>query len=57
MLQHVAPDYDRLPLLNKLEAFELACRQTDGKDLSRVLWLRSQSSEVWLERRTNYTRR
>eukprot|EP00953_Heterococcus_sp_UTEX-ZZ885_P007651 4616-Heterococcus_DN1.PRE.2 len=56
MLQHVAPDYDRLPLLNKLEAFELACRQTDGKDLSRVLWLRSQSSEVWLERRTNYTR-
>ena len=27
-----------------------------GEDLHRVLWLKSRSSEVWLERRTHYTR-
>src|SRR6185437_13834181 len=27
-----------------------------GQDLYRVLWLKSKSSEAWLERRTNYTR-
>ena len=26
------------------------------QDLARVSWLKSQNSEVWLERRTNYTR-
>ncbi len=27
-----------------------------GEDLHKVLWLKSRNSEVWLERRTNYTR-
>ena len=27
-----------------------------GDDLHRVLWLKSRNSEIWLERRTNYTR-
>lgn len=27
-----------------------------GKDLQKILWLQSGTSEVWLERRTNYTR-
>ena len=27
-----------------------------GEDLHKVLWLKSRSSEVWLERRTHYTR-
>ncbi|KAK7269544.1 hypothetical protein RIF29_22275 [Crotalaria pallida] len=35
-----APDYDHLPLIAKVE----------------VLWLKSRTSEIWLERRTNYTR-
>ena len=29
---------------------------TTGQDLYKVLWLKSRNSEVWLERRTNYTR-
>lgn len=29
---------------------------TAGKDLYKVLWLKSENSEVWLDRRTNYTR-
>ncbi|XP_047147730.1 serine/threonine-protein kinase TOR isoform X1 [Vigna umbellata] len=51
-----APDYDHLPLIAKVEVFEHALNNTEGNDLSRVLWLKSRTSEIWLERRTNYTR-
>ena len=27
-----------------------------GEDLHKVLWLKSRNSEVWLDKRTNYTR-
>lgn len=51
-----APDYDHLPLIAKVEVFDYALQNTEGNDLSRVLWLKSRTSEVWLDRRTNYTR-
>ena len=52
----MAPDYDQLPLMAKVEVFEHALANTAGDDIARVLWLRSRSSEVWLERRTAFTR-
>lgn len=52
----MAPDYDHLTLLQKVEVFEYALRQTKGNDLAKLLWLKSPSSEVWFDRRTNYTR-
>jgi serine/threonine-protein kinase mTOR len=55
MLQ-MAPMYDNLTLMQKVEVFSYAMDNTTGKDLYRVLWLKSKSSEAWLERRTNYTR-
>ncbi|EEB07941.2 phosphatidylinositol kinase Tor1 [Schizosaccharomyces japonicus yFS275] len=55
MLQ-MAPDLDSLTVLQKLEVFEYALQNTDGRDLYHVLWLNSRNSEVWLDRRTNYTR-
>ncbi|CAO1620602.1 unnamed protein product [Sympodiomycopsis kandeliae] len=55
MLQ-MAPDYEHLTLLQKVEVFEYALDNTPGQDLYRVLWLKSNSSESWLERRTTYTR-
>lgn len=55
MLQ-MAPDYDNLSLMQKVEVFGYALDNTTGQDLYRVLWLKSKSSEAWLERRTNYTR-
>lgn len=55
MLQ-IAPDYDGLPLMNKLEAFDFALANTKGLDVARVVWLRSQNAEDWLLRRTNFTR-
>lgn len=55
MLQ-MAPDYDNLPLMQKVEAFQFALDSTNGQDLEKIIWLKSSNSEVWLERRTNYTR-
>jgi serine/threonine-protein kinase mTOR len=55
MLQ-MAPDYDSLNLMQKVEVFGYALDNTTGQDLYRVLWLKSKSSEAWLIRRTNYTR-
>ncbi|KAG9313026.1 phosphatidylinositol 3-kinase [Chiua virens] len=55
MLQ-MAPDYENLTLLQKVEVFEYALENTTGQDLYRVLWLKSLNSEHWLERRATYTR-
>ncbi|KXS11006.1 FAT-domain-containing protein [Gonapodya prolifera JEL478] len=55
MLQ-MAPDYDNLTLLQKVEVFEYSLENTAGQDLYKVLWLKSRNSEAWLDRRTNYTR-
>lgn len=55
MLQ-MAPDYEILTLLQKVEVFEYALENTTGQDLYRVLWLKSVNSEHWLERRATYTR-
>jgi len=49
-------DYDHLMLMQKVEVFEQAIDSTSGDDLAKVLWLKSPSSEVWFDRRTNYTR-
>ncbi|GLC61314.1 hypothetical protein PLESTB_001742500 [Pleodorina starrii] len=52
----MAPDYDHLTVIQKVEVFEYALDSTSGEDLHKVLWLKSRNSEVWLDRRTNYTR-
>ena len=52
----MAPDYDHLPLMNKVEVFEHSLESTEGDDLAKLLLLKSPSSEVWFDRRTNFTR-
>ncbi|EGV64899.1 FAT-domain-containing protein [Yamadazyma tenuis ATCC 10573] len=52
----MAPDYEILTLLQKVEVFTGALDNTRGQDLYKVLWLKSKSSEAWLDRRTTYTR-
>ncbi|CAG9773619.1 unnamed protein product [Ceutorhynchus assimilis] len=56
IMLRMAPDYDHLTVMQKVEVFEHALEHTHGDDLARLLWLKSPSSEVWFERRTNYTR-
>jgi FKBP12-rapamycin complex-associated protein len=46
LMLKMAPDYDNLTLLQKVEVFEYALEKTDGQDLYRVLWLKSRNSEV-----------
>lgn len=56
LMLRMAPDYEKLTLMQKVEVFEYALSLTSGDDLAKLLWLKSPSSEVWFERRTNYTR-
>jgi FKBP12-rapamycin complex-associated protein len=56
LMVQMAPMYDHLTVLQKVEVFRFALDNTTGQDLYKVLWLKSASSEVWLDRRTNYTR-
>ncbi|XP_071482072.1 serine/threonine-protein kinase mTOR-like [Diadema antillarum] len=56
IMLRMAPDYEHLTLMQKVEVFEHALDYTQGDDLAKLLWLKSPSSEVWFERRTNYTR-
>ncbi|RZF43401.1 hypothetical protein LSTR_LSTR001662 [Laodelphax striatellus] len=56
IMLRMAPDYDHLTLMQKVEVFEHALETTQGDDLAKLLWLKSPSSEVWFDRRTNYTR-
>lgn len=56
VMLRMAPDYDHLNLMQKVEVFEYALEKSTGDDLSKLLWLKSPSSEVWFDRRTNYTR-
>mmetsp|Transcript_48383 Transcript_48383/g.54822 ORF Transcript_48383/g.54822 Transcript_48383/m.54822 type:complete len:3288 (-) Transcript_48383:257-10120(-) len=54
----IAPDYDQLTVMQKVEVFTDALKKTTGggNDLYEILWLKSTNSEEWLERRTRYTR-
>lgn len=56
IMEEMCQHFDMCPLPNKVEIFRSALEKTIGEDLQKVLWLKSQNSELWLERRTNYTR-
>eukprot|EP01104_Vermistella_antarctica_P000464 TRINITY_DN1061_c7_g1_i1.p1 TRINITY_DN1061_c7_g1~~TRINITY_DN1061_c7_g1_i1.p1 ORF type:complete len:2466 (-),score=573.86 TRINITY_DN1061_c7_g1_i1:99-7496(-) len=56
MHQMCGTGYERLPLSHKVEVFRFALDGSQGEDLHKVLWLKARNSEVWLDRRTNYSR-
>jgi len=56
LLNQVSGDYNSLMAIQKIEVFKFTLSKTDGKDLARIMWMKSPSSEVWLDRRNNYTR-
>jgi len=49
-------NYDRLPLLHKVDLFRQVMEETSGRDLAMMLWLKSKTSDVWVERRANFTK-
>ncbi len=40
----MCPEYAYLPMINKLEIFKNGLDSTQGKDLLKILWLKSQNS-------------
>ena len=56
LMMRMAPDYQHLTLIQKVECFEYTLNNTSGHDLRKALWLKSPSAEVWLDRRINFTR-
>ena len=56
IIMNMSPEYDQLPLINKVEVFQHSLESTHGTDLQKILWIKSRNSEVWLDRRTNFTR-
>jgi FKBP12-rapamycin complex-associated protein len=52
----LAPNYDMLPIPNKVEIFRQILENSKGDDLKKILWINSQNAEKWLEKRTNYSR-
>ena len=50
------PGYEDAPTSRKVEVFESVMQRTTGQDLYRILWLKSENSEAWVNRRTAYTR-
>ena len=50
------PKFDTATFMTKLEIFKNALNNTLGLDLYKILWKKSQNSETWLDRRTNYSR-
>ncbi|XP_076064565.1 serine/threonine-protein kinase Tor isoform X2 [Oratosquilla oratoria] len=56
IMMRMAQDLEHLTLMQKVEVFEHALEHTQGDDLARLLWFKSPSSEVWFDRRTNYSR-
>jgi FKBP12-rapamycin complex-associated protein len=56
VMQKIAPDYDKLPLVQRVEVFSEAMDETSGNDLERILWLRAENSEQWMLRRALFTR-
>jgi FKBP12-rapamycin complex-associated protein len=51
-----SPNYEQLTTIQKLEIFEFILNNTSGQDLYKVMWLSSENSEVWLDKRTKFTK-
>lgn len=56
LLQSKCSNYDKLPLMHKVDVFNQVLEETTGDDLAKMLWLKSKSSDVWIERRANFTK-
>jgi serine/threonine-protein kinase mTOR len=56
ILKESSPDYDNLNVIQKVEVFEHVLEKAHSTDIYDILWLKSKNSEVWLEKRINYSK-
>ncbi|KAJ2722721.1 phosphatidylinositol kinase- protein kinase tor1 [Coemansia sp. Benny D115] len=50
------PNWDNISDKKKIQFFEYVHRSLPGDDLQKSMWYKSPNAEIWLQRRTNYTR-
>jgi FKBP12-rapamycin complex-associated protein len=55
-MDEVCDSYEKLSIPKKVEVFKHVMENTKGEEIQKVLWLKSESAEIWLSKRTNYTR-
>ena len=55
LIMKTAPDYKLLTLIQKVQVFQYVLTMTSGNDLAKVLWLKSNNADIWLQRRYTYT--
>ena len=48
--------FESLSLLGKIEIFQESIQETNGAEISNIIWIKSKNCETWLNRRTNYSR-
>lgn len=56
LLMEKNPNYEKLPFIQKICAFQDVLDTTKGEDIAKMLFLKSKTSEMWIGRRTNYTK-
>lgn len=56
LLMEKNPNFDKLPFLQKVCAFQHVMDSTKGEDIAKMLFLKSKTSEMWIGRRTNFTK-
>lgn len=52
----LCPEYNSSTLIQQIEAFETAMKVTNGMELANILWLQSENSDIWCEKRSLYVR-
>ena len=50
------PKFESAKMINKIEMFKEAINETQGTEISNMIWIKSKNCETWLNRRTNYSR-
>jgi FKBP12-rapamycin complex-associated protein len=56
LLANKSQNYNKLTLMQKVEAFTQVLDETTGQDLSKMMWLKSRTSDAWVERRAYFTK-
>lgn len=56
IMYNLCPNFQTICVPHKVEIFRYIIESTKADDLKKVLWLKSDNAEIWLERRTNYSR-
>ena len=56
LIRHIAPKFDDMRLMDKVQVFQAALAQTTGEELRQAMWLAAGGAEVYMRRRSMFSR-